>query len=454
MKKGLIAVTLITCCCFTGLALAAQAPVDVPKDHWAYAAIQALIKDGLISGYPDGTFKGDKQITRYEMSEIVRKALDNEDKATREQKALIDKLSIEFALELNKIDTRVKELEKEQSRLKIDGLAQFRYEYAKNPRIIAEDVGAVPPSSAGRATDKTETRTMFWLNVTNKFDGETYFHGMLASETLGGKTATNDLEVWEANFDKKIGQDAELGLGRFFPSLSVGSVGGAYFDGAKLSFGKDVKVNTYVGRWGNKYYQTPSNPSGIYSNYSLVLGDVRFNLNKDVTMALAYKADREKEIYNNWGVGLTYKGMRNLVLDGEYAANSSDLAKLVNSTVAGVAGSTPKAYFVRLKYRGANPFVVGSSGFKVQYKYADAGYDQCDWADPFAWNAPFNYTTPGHGGMADNIKGFEYSFEATLAPRTIFSMSYDKLKRVKNSPLSLATADNQDYFTAQVSYLF
>jgi hypothetical protein len=44
---------------------------DVPADHWAYQAIETLSADGLIDGYPDGSFKGDRPLSRYEMAAIV-----------------------------------------------------------------------------------------------------------------------------------------------------------------------------------------------------------------------------------------------------------------------------------------------------------------------------------------------------------------------------------------------
>jgi hypothetical protein len=44
---------------------------DVPNDHWAYDAVNMLEVKGIVEGYPDNLFKGDNQITRYEMSMIV-----------------------------------------------------------------------------------------------------------------------------------------------------------------------------------------------------------------------------------------------------------------------------------------------------------------------------------------------------------------------------------------------
>lgn len=48
---------------------------DVPENHWAYQAVQSLAADGLVEGYPDGNFKGDRPLTRYEMAVIVARVI-------------------------------------------------------------------------------------------------------------------------------------------------------------------------------------------------------------------------------------------------------------------------------------------------------------------------------------------------------------------------------------------
>ena len=62
---------------FAGLPSRAPATpfADVPANHWAYAAIASLAADGLIEGYPDGSFKGDRPLTRYEMAAIVARVV-------------------------------------------------------------------------------------------------------------------------------------------------------------------------------------------------------------------------------------------------------------------------------------------------------------------------------------------------------------------------------------------
>src|ERR1041385_5895029 len=68
----------------TGLTLIAinrpaicQAGQDVPRDHWAYEAVNDLISKGLVKGFPpDGLFRGKRTATRYELATIIKRALD------------------------------------------------------------------------------------------------------------------------------------------------------------------------------------------------------------------------------------------------------------------------------------------------------------------------------------------------------------------------------------------
>ncbi|PAV39915.1 hypothetical protein CJ260_00265 [Megasphaera sp. ASD88] len=48
---------------------------DVPENHWAYEAVAAMARSGLVKGYPDGEFKGDRTMTRYEFAQIIQNAI-------------------------------------------------------------------------------------------------------------------------------------------------------------------------------------------------------------------------------------------------------------------------------------------------------------------------------------------------------------------------------------------
>ena len=76
-RRARLFVTGLACCAFALLPLRGPATplADVPANHWAYQAIASLAADGLIDGYADGSFKGDRPLTRFEMAAIVARAI-------------------------------------------------------------------------------------------------------------------------------------------------------------------------------------------------------------------------------------------------------------------------------------------------------------------------------------------------------------------------------------------
>lgn len=125
MNKKLIASMAAACVLSTGSVFAASNPfADVPTKHWSYGAVQSLSQAGIVDGYSDGSFGGDKSITRYEMAQIVAKAMYRSDKANAAQKAAIDRLAAEYKVELDNLGVRVGNVEKKTagvSDLKITG---------------------------------------------------------------------------------------------------------------------------------------------------------------------------------------------------------------------------------------------------------------------------------------------------------------------------------------------
>lgn len=68
---------------------------DVPSNHWAYEAVSDLSRRGLVEGYPDGTFGGDRMLTRYEFAQIVYRAIQN---GVQVNEHLVTEFSPEMAL--------------------------------------------------------------------------------------------------------------------------------------------------------------------------------------------------------------------------------------------------------------------------------------------------------------------------------------------------------------------
>ena len=118
MKKSLV-LAMAMALGVTASAYAANPFSDVPAGHWAHDAVNKLAAEGVVDGYPDGTYGGDKLMTRYEMAQIVAKAM--------AKGANVDKLAAEFADELDSLGVRVANLEKKADNVKITGQVRASY---------------------------------------------------------------------------------------------------------------------------------------------------------------------------------------------------------------------------------------------------------------------------------------------------------------------------------------
>ena len=117
-----------------GTVFAAEAPFsDVPANHWSYNAVANLSKAGLIEGYSDGTFRGEKIVSRYEMAIIIARIMTKLDKADADQKAIVGKLTIEFANELKSLNVNTSSLEprvvalEQKAHVWFGGESRFRF---------------------------------------------------------------------------------------------------------------------------------------------------------------------------------------------------------------------------------------------------------------------------------------------------------------------------------------
>ena len=120
MKKTLFAAVALSLGITASACGAANPFSDVPATHWAYDSIAKLSAAGVVEGYGDTTFGGDKLLTRYEMAQIVARAM--------AKGAKVDKLAAEFADELDNLGVRVANLEKKSDNIRFWGQLRTRYE--------------------------------------------------------------------------------------------------------------------------------------------------------------------------------------------------------------------------------------------------------------------------------------------------------------------------------------
>ena len=217
-KRFLIAVTAVILMAFAVPAFAASNPfMDVPANHWAYDAISQLASRGVISGYPDGSYKGGQPATRYEMASAVARALAKIDfeKASKQDLELLKKLVLELKDELDalgvkvdKIDGRLKVMEKDlggwsmAGQLRFD--AKFGAEENNSPSWYADD---------GKISGKNEfdlNRYRLWIK--KRIDENTTFTARLGSS---GNNDSGRTVVWDRYYvTTKLPYDIKFTIGR------------------------------------------------------------------------------------------------------------------------------------------------------------------------------------------------------------------------------------------------
>ena len=328
MKKNLIvALALVFVLGIAGTAFAAANPfVDVPAKHWAYDAVSKLAKAGILDGYGDGTYRGERLASRYEMAQATAKAMARADKADAQMKALIDKLAVEFAAELNNLGVRVAKLEKNASSIKFTGDARIRFQRVNN------------------ASDGSYWNERIRLNLAADLNEKVAFQGRLVMQNITYSTQTtggiNDqLEYDQANFTfKSVMPNINLTVGRTGADL-LNSLFYSYnyWDGAKVTYANG-KLSMLAGygdaRFNPGPNRTDANNSTGRNPFGFWAAGANYQASKELNVSAAYLSSDETvaqiERFNTWGLGLKYQVTDWLFL-AEYAKNTKDLGPTVNN---------------------------------------------------------------------------------------------------------------------------
>ncbi|MBP2655980.1 MAG: S-layer protein [Firmicutes bacterium] len=357
MNKGLIitlAVMLvlsISCTAFAGPF------ADVPRSHWAYDAVNKLAKDGIVDGYNNGTFLGEKAITRYEMAQIVAKAMEKSKKADAEDRALINRLATEFAQELNNLGVRVSALESKVDNVKFSGEVRFRYDKT--------DTDGIKDSLAN-------SHSYLDLWATAKIN-DTW----VAKAEIESKKNQNGVEQLTSNgnttriFATGPAFGGTLTMGKFNPFSAYGLVIDDSITGGQFEFGNKLKTrlaygklsasslgsssvvdNPYEDVAGSKYglaeldyaLSPVTNVKAAYHRIDVVSSATTSSSNSD-DIVTYYEGGFDTKLGSNWGVVAT--------------ASKSDID---------VAGQDNKGYFAQLKYKEAAIAKPGSYDLFYNYR--------------------------------------------------------------------------------------
>lgn len=224
---------------------------DVTPDDWSYKAVSQLADEGVIDGYPDGTFKGNKNITRYEMGQIVARLMAKEDTLTADQKATLDKLSTDYAGELDNLGVRVDKLENQ-----VFKDTTFLYDFRASAMPSYDNIF--------KASDHDHDDSMgfrFRVNSYTKMTPRVWLYGQLETHmSMNGKSFTGVNATDE--------DDSEFKLNRFFTTYHWGEVKDHYF------FNKGpTDDNIVLGRFPMRMGVTGYTYDGEFTGIGVQFGD-------------------------------------------------------------------------------------------------------------------------------------------------------------------------------------
>ena len=403
MKKQFAAIFAATAVLGVTTAFAANPFSDVTPDSWAYQAVSQLANAGIVNGYPDGTFKGQNNITRYEMAQMVAKAMANQDRANAEQQAMINRLADEFSNELNNLGVRVARLEDRVGNVKVTGDARLRYRDAEHEKSKFDARARVQFNA--KVNDRTDA--VVRLSSGNFELGN--------SQNGGNANATID----RAYVNHKFGERVSLKAGRFGQVVGGGLAFDGTFDGAQFNAGND-KVN-FQAAYG---YAVSGEAAGLTKEQNVT--NTILNLNGKVgkhTMVGGFY-DRVNQDSTNG-----YKNIYGFNADANFDKVWVGGEWLKDSHV-----DESQAWTAGLGYGDYNIAKKGSWDVKGQYFNAKA-------------NAPIVDTTYNHL-YTTNAKGWMASVNYALQNNVGLSANYGFDWKTQDG------ADLNDFYRADLNYKF
>ena len=381
MKKSLV-LAMAMALGVTASAYAANPFSDVPAGHWAYDSINKLAAAGVIEGYGDTTFGGDKLMTRYEMAQIVAKAM--------AKGANVDKLAAEFADELDNLGVRVANLEKKADNVKVTG--ELRYKY------MSQD------GDVNSSNHDTDLRSRIWVN--GQINDDWSYTGMLENTQILSDNAGNDNGDEKTDFQRAYVEGKLGGLnvtaGRYNAFFANGNIYDDQVDGAEVSYGEKVKVTGFAGKAtevdGGNY--AGGELASSFGALNVAAGYVNY---KDLA-----KDDIGKGLDDAiWYVGADYTmgdvNLSAMYLKGDASYQDVDLDKVIDYDDDG--------WTVGLTYKGAEASEVGSWGLFANY------YD-------LGLGTYIAHTTDANSFDGVGFKGYGVGANYTFAKNIVGTVAY------------------------------
>ena len=383
MKKSLV-LAMAMALGVTASAYAANPFSDVPAGHWAYDSINKLAAAGVIEGYGDSTFGGDKLMTRYEMAQIVAKAM--------AKGANVDKLAAEFADELDNLGVRVAALEKKADNVKITGTIKASYSFYDGDKLNVDGKKA-PTNHQGRL------RSDLWVkgDINDDWTYSAMFRNQQFFTNDKGNSGEEYVAFQRAYVNGRVGGLA-VQAGRYNKAdITGGNIHDNRVDGVQVSYGKDVKLTAGYGKATGVEVIAGENKDVAYAELGAKLGAVD-------AFAGYYKFDNLLKAADDdaiWTVGLGFDLAKDLKLTGTYLRSDVDAVTVDNVKYNDV---DKDGYVVAMAYKGAKAAKAGSWGLNASYYDQGAGTVVAHTMDGIYFDEGFKgYSVGANYALAKNI---------------------------------------------------
>ncbi|WP_370850000.1 S-layer homology domain-containing protein [Megasphaera sp.] len=460
MKTKILAALAATMAVGATCAFAANPFVDVPTDSWAYKSVVELADAGIIQGVDGQYFQGNRNITRYEAAEMVAKAMAHMDKASVEQRALINKLADEYADELNNLGVRVSALENRVGNVKLTGDARIRYihqsegdrvkDTAKQPVAKGTDVVNKATKNDDSWSYRVRVRANAQVNDRTKVTyGISTNSISFADNSTASNSENNNIYTDLANVDYNFGgNNWDLLVGRYEYDMGnghgYGFLYGDTFDGAQLQYHNDKFAATAgYGKFKEGLMAGDKDYDGVKTGYGELDGffgggrmagsavGVYYN---DYTVAGGTHrgADDEFSFDDSWGAYASVNFGKWNALANYEKYNSTDSKD-----------NDPEVWVGRLTYGAANFAAPKSWDAWVEYLNADNGF-----ADE---NGNFIGSTYGwrEGSLLNNVKSWGVGVDYTFAKNAQFQVMQSFATSAKDG-----NADPGEETRAQFVFVF
>lgn len=274
MKHAFLKAAIAACfACAAVTASAANPFTDVSADDWAYQAVASLSDEGVIDGYPDGTFRGDKHVTRYEIAQIVARLMAKKDTLNASQKETLAKLSSQYANELKDLGVRIAELEKKRGAT--DLITELR----------VQSIDRYDDVFKGKKHNEISTRVR--LNTITPVNDRVHLYGQI--ETILDMNGKNSYDVnrydWNKEKEGKTGAaanrdgygDGDFHLNRLWTTYHFGPKQ----DTTNLPFGPSknlIGIGQFPVKMGVTGYTYDGEVKGVFASFGDYLKGGRLTL--------------------------------------------------------------------------------------------------------------------------------------------------------------------------------